>query len=108
LANYLSGDVIESSKLIIEDYHIYEELNGFVSDAKHSYSAEEGQHDDLVMCLVNFGWLINQKYFKELTDSDVYGQLKRDYDAALENEIPPFGFIVNGLDDEYESDGYKL
>jgi hypothetical protein len=100
--------LIESEKLIVEDYHIFVELNAFVSNTRGSYSAEEGQHDDLVMCLVNFGWLVNQKYFKELTDSDVYSQLKKDYDDAIEEDVPIFGFISTGLDETYDDDGVKL
>jgi Terminase large subunit, T4likevirus-type, N-terminal/Terminase RNaseH-like domain len=86
--------LIEGQKLITHDYHIFVELTQFVSNNKGSYSAEEGCHDDLAMCLVNFGWLINQKYFKELTDSDVYSQLKKDYDLAMNRE-EMFGFFVN-------------
>jgi hypothetical protein len=101
--------LIESEKLIVEDFNIYEELTQFVSNGRGSYAATEGGHDDLAMCLVNFGWLVNQKYFKELTDSDVYSQLKADYDAAMEEELAPFGFIVNGLSDNFDDDdGLRL
>ena len=100
--------LIESEKLLVEDYHIFVELNCFVSNARGLYGAEEGQHDDLVMCLVNFAWLVNQKYFKELTDSDVYSQLKKDYEAATEDDVLPFGFITSGTDDLVDDDGYRL
>jgi hypothetical protein len=100
--------LIENDKLLIEDYHIYVELTSFVSNARASFSAEEGQHDDLVMCLVSFGWLVNQKYFKELTDTDVYGQLKRDYESAMEDDLVPFGFISSGTDGYVDDDGMKL
>jgi hypothetical protein len=85
--------LLESRKLITHDYQIFEELTHFVSNNRGSYSAEEGANDDLAMCMVNFGWLVNQKYFKELTDSDVYSQLKKDYDKAIEEEI--LSFFVN-------------
>jgi hypothetical protein len=100
--------LIEGDKLLIFDHHIFTELTGFVSNSRGSYSAIEGQHDDLVMCLVNFGWLVNQKYFKELTDSDVYSQLKKDYDSAMEDDMTPFGFISSGTDEFYDDDGLKL
>ena len=86
--------LLESRKLITHDYQIFEELTHFVSNNRGSYAAEEGANDDLAMCMVNFGWLVNQKYFKELTDSDVYSQLKKDYDKALESE-EMFSFFVN-------------
>jgi hypothetical protein len=59
--------------------------------------------------LVNFGWLVNQKYFKELADTDVYSQLKKAYDDAMEEDIPPFGFISTGLNDyNNDDDGGRL
>lgn len=99
--------LLENEKLIVTDYHIFLELNSFISNSKASYSAEDGKHDDLVMCLVNFSWLVTQKYFKDLTDSDVYTQLKKDMDSALEENISFFG-IISGTDDDYPDDGFKL
>lgn len=96
--------LIESDKLLVYDYQIINELTSFIS-VRNSYAAEEGKHDDLAMCLVNFGWLVNQKYFKELTDTDVYSQLKRDYDAALEDDLVPFGFISTPFDEVDKSWG---
>jgi len=86
--------LIETGKLLIRDYHIILELHSFVANTRGSYSAEEGKHDDLAMCLVNFGWLVNQKYFKELTDVDVYSQLKKEYEAAVDDDVVPFGIIL--------------
>ena len=90
--------LIESDKLLIFDYQIITELTQFVSNSRGSYSAEEGKHDDLAMCLVNFGWLATQRYFRELTDTDVYSQLKKDYEEAMEDDLVPFGFISSALD----------
>jgi hypothetical protein len=101
--------LIEGRKLITHDYQIYVELTQFVSNNRGSYAAEEGANDDLAMCLVNFGWLVNQKYFKELTDSDVYSQLKKDYDKAI-NDEEMFAFFVssgNGVVGDWD-DGPKL
>jgi len=102
--------LVESQKLIFKDYHIILELHSFVANTRGSYSAEEGKHDDLAMCLVNFGWLVNQKYFKELTDVDVYSQLKSDYNETVD-EMAPAGFaMTNGLNDHlvFNDDGLKL
>ena len=90
--------LIESDKLLVHDYQIINELTSFIS-VRNSYAAEEGKHDDLAMCLVNFGWLVNQKYFKELTDTDVYNQLKKDYERALEEDVSFFGIISSAFDD---------
>ena len=90
--------LIEGNKLIINDFDIISELSTFISKGK-SFEAEAGSTDDLVMCLVIFSWLANQRYFKELTDVDVRGQMFADQKNALEADMAPFGFIDNGLDD---------
>jgi hypothetical protein len=90
--------LIEGDKLIINDFDIISELSTFISKGK-SFEAESGATDDLVMCLVIFSWLANQRYFKELTDVDVRGQMFADQKNALEADMAPFGFIDNGLDD---------
>jgi len=90
--------LIEGDKLIINDFDIISELSTFISKGK-SFEAEAGSTDDLVMCLVIFSWLANQRYFKELTDVDVRGQMFADQKNALEADMAPFGFIDNGLDE---------
>ena len=90
--------LIEGDKLIINDFDIIAELSTFISKGK-SFQAEPGATDDLVMCLVIFAWLANQRYFKELTDVDVRGQMFADQKNAIESDMAPFGFIDNGIDD---------
>ena len=90
--------LIESDKLVINDFDIIAELSTFISKGK-SFEAETGAHDDLVMCLVIFSWVANQRYFKELTNVDVRGQMFTDQKNAIEADMAPFGFIDNGLDD---------
>ena len=90
--------LIEGDKLIINDFDIIAELSTFISKGK-SFEAETGAHDDLVMCLVIFSWVANQRYFKELTNVDVRGQMFTDQKNAIEADMAPFGFIDNGLDD---------
>jgi len=93
-------DMVEQDKLIFEDYDYIAELCNFVQ-IKESYQAEEGFHDDVVMCTVLFSWLVRQDYFKELTDSDLRKKLYEDNQRMIEEEMLPFGF----LDDGHEDDG---
>ena len=52
------------------------------------------------MCLVIFAWLINQEYFKELTDNDIRKKLEREKDfETFENHLPA-GFRIGGNDSE--------
>jgi hypothetical protein len=74
-----------------------EELSNFILK-KGSYEADEGYHDDLVMCLVLFGWLTRQEYFKDLTNTDIRQKLLADKEAYMEEEMLPFGFYNDGSD----------
>ncbi len=91
--------LIEEDKLTFKDYEILSELTTFIQ--KHnSFEAEEGCNDDLAMCLVIYAWLVAQDYFKELTDQDVRKRLYEEQKNQIEQDMSPFGFIMDGLDDE--------
>jgi hypothetical protein len=89
--------LIEQKQLIVTDEHTIHELSVF-SKKGQSYEAEPGEHDDLVMTLVLFGWLTDQKYFKELTDINTVREIRDQREEDLENEMIPFGFIVPSAD----------
>ena len=91
--------MIEEDKLIFNDYEIISELTTFIS--KHgSFEAEEGCNDDLAMCLVIYAWLVQMDYFKELTDQDVRKRLYEDQRDQIEQDMAPFGFMDDGLNDQ--------
>jgi len=91
--------MIEDSKLLTCDYEIISELTTFAQ--KHnSFEAEEGCNDDLAMCLVIFAWLVAQDYFKEMTDNDIRKRIYEEQKNQIEQDMAPFGFIADGLDDE--------
>ena len=95
--------MIESDKLLIHDVDIITELSTFVQK-RNSYEAEEGYHDDLVMCLIIFGWVSNQEYFKELTNSDIRKKLEKEREQEImESTLPP-GFVINGEEEETFTD----
>ena len=89
--------MIEEDKLIFCDYDIISELTTFISKS-NSFEAEEGCNDDLAMCLVIYAWLVAQDYFKELTDQDVRKRLYEEQKNQIEQDMAPFGFIDDGLD----------
>ncbi len=91
--------LIEEDKLIFKDYDVIAELTTFIQ--KHnSFEAEDGCNDDLAMCLVIYAWLVQQDYFKELTDHDVRKRLYEEQKNQLEQDMSPFGFIVDGVNEE--------
>ena len=91
--------LIEEDKLQILDYDIISELTTFVQK-RQSFEAEEGCNDDLAMCLVIFAWLVAQEYFKEMTDNDVRKRIYEEQKNQIEQDMAPFGFMSNGLNDE--------
>ena len=100
--------LIESDKILINDFNIIEEMSTF-SKRGTSWQAEDGCNDDLMMCLVSFGWLSNQEYFKELTDSNIRNQLYVEQQNLIEQDMAPFGFVDDGIErpgEETEVDMY--
>ena len=91
--------IIEDDKLTFKDFEIFQELTTFVQK-KQAWEADEGYHDDLVMCMVIFAWLCMQDFFKELTDHDVRRRIYEEQRNQIEQDMAPFGFIDDGLGDD--------
>ena len=90
--------LVEDDKLLINDYDMISELTTFIQKSR-SFEAEEGCNDDLAMCLVIFSWLVAQDYFKEMTNNDVRKRIYEEQKNQIEQDMAPFGFILDGLDD---------
>ena len=90
--------LIETDKLVINDYDLITEFSTFVKHGQ-SFQAEEGHTDDLAMCCVLFAWMTNQTYFKELTNVDIRERMFLEQQDQLEQDMAPFGFMDNGVDD---------
>jgi len=91
--------LLEADKILISDFHTIQELSTFVRRGS-SWQAEEGSNDDLVMCCVIFAWITNQRYFKEMTDQDVRARMYEEQQNAIEQDMAPFGFLNDGLEDD--------
>ena len=78
--------LLEEQKMLVFDEHIIHEISTF-TEKGNTYQADEGYHDDLVMCLVLFGWLSSQQFFKDMTDINtregLYKQQMGDIDTNL-------------------------
>ena len=95
-------DMIERDNLIIEDFDTISELTTFIGKST-SWEADDGTHDDLVMCCVLFCWLVQQRYFRELTDQDIREKMFSEQMKMIEEDMVPFGFIEDGHDPEENS-----
>jgi hypothetical protein len=94
-------DLLEEKKLDIVDEDTILEISTFISKGQ-SYEASDGNHDDLMMNLVLFGYFIGTVYFGELTDVNIKQMLFEQRMEEIERETVPFGFYDNGLEEQKE------
>ena len=97
-------DLIEQDQLIVPDFNTIKELTTFALQ-NNTYQAEEGAHDDIAMTLVIFGWLVQQRYFKEMTNMDIRKKMWEEQMDTLEQDMLPFGIIDDGMESETFVDG---
>ena len=97
-------ELLEDDKLTFKDFDILRELTTFIQ-RKQSWEADDGYHDDLVMCMVLFSWLVMQDYFKEMTDQDVRRRIYEEQRNQIEQDMAPFGFVDDGLGEDTFIDG---
>ena len=91
--------LVEDNKIVIEDFDTINELSTFIVKGS-SFEADDGCNDDMVACLFIFGWCTDQTYFKELTNNDIREQMYKENQDQLEQDMAPFGFVINGLEDD--------
>jgi hypothetical protein len=95
-------DIIEEGKLILHDKYTINELNTFEKSG-YGYAASDGNHDDLAMTLVLFGFFANSTDFEELADIKLRELLYEQRMRDIEEDLPPFGHIPsNGVRAEVE------
>jgi len=90
-------DVLENHKLSIVDENTILEISTFEARGQ-SYEASNGNHDDLMMNLVMFGFFISTQYFNDMTNIDLKKMLFDQKMRDIDNDIVPFGFIDDGTD----------
>ena len=89
--------LVESDKILLNDFNIVNELSTYIVDGT-SYNAEDGHHDDLVMCLVLFSWMVSQNYFRDVSNTDI----RRKIEEEGEEDFTPFGIIDDGREDNLD------
>jgi hypothetical protein len=91
--------MVEADKILFNDFQLINELTTFV-EKRDSFSAEDGCHDDLVMCMVIYAWAVAQDYFKEMTDQSVREEMYEEDKLGMDEDMAPFGFIDDGSTEE--------
>ena len=89
-------DLIENQKIDICDEDTILEISTFVARGQ-SYEAAEGNHDDLVMNFILFGFFVGTTYFGELTDISIKKLMFEQRMLEIENDVLPFGIHDDGL-----------
>lgn len=88
-------DILEERKLDIVDEQTIMEISTFEAKGQ-SYEASDGNHDDLMMNLVMFGYFVSTQFFADMTDINLKQMMFEQKMQEIENDVVPFGFIDDG------------
>ncbi len=88
-------DIVETGKLDIVDEQTILEMSTFEARGQ-SYEASDGNHDDLMMNLVMFGYFSTGGYFLDMTNINMKKLMFSDRMKEIDEDIVPFGFIDDG------------
>ena len=90
-------DILETNKINIVDEQTILEISTFEAKGQ-SFEATDGNHDDLMMNLVMFGYFVSTQFFADLTDINLKEMLFKQKMEDIENDMVPFGIIDDGSD----------
>ena len=90
-------DLVEQSQITIVDQETIIEMSTFVAKGS-SYEASDGNHDDLMMNLVMFGYFSTGSYFLDMTNINMKQMMFAERMREIDENIVPFGFIDDGTD----------
>ncbi len=99
--------LMEENKLLVFDAETISEFSTFI-EKQGTWMADEGYFDDLVMSLVLFAWVTSNTYFRDLTDIDIRRKLYDNQMKQIEEELTPFGLIMDGTEEETFIEGGDL
>jgi hypothetical protein len=88
-------ELLEQNKIEIVDEHTIMEITTFEARG-NSFEASNGNHDDLVMNFIMFGYFAGTNFFNELTDMNLKDILYSKRLKEIEDGVVPFGFIDDG------------
>ena len=105
-------DLLENKKLDVVDEETILEISTFEARGQ-SFEAADGNHDDLMMNLVLFGYFVSGNYFQDMTDINLKQMLFEQRMKEIEEDIVPFGFHDDGQDyirsiEETSDDGWAV
>lgn len=99
-------DLLENKRLNIVDEQTIIEISTFVAKGQ-SFEASDGNHDDLVMNLVMFGYFAMSNHFSDMTDINLKEYMFKQKIREIEEDVVPFGFVDDGSDFVREQEQQK-
>lgn len=96
--------LMETGKLLVEDLDTATELGTFILK-NDKYQADKGCHDDCVMPLVLFSWLVKTEWFVDTYERNIASDMFKSASQQAIEELCPFGGIV-GIPNQVENIGY--
>src|SRR6185437_33873 len=89
--------ILENDQIILNSEELVNELISFIKAGK-SFEAQEGRHDDLVMCLVLFCWATTQIAFLDITEpaDSAWKKIQEQKREKHEEDQLLFGIIDEG------------
>ena len=108
-------DLLEENKLEIVDEDTILEISTFVAKGQ-SYEASDGNHDDLMMNLVMFGYFVSTQMFSDMTDINLKQMMFENQMRQIEEDVVPFGFIDDASEiieqmenrEQYKSEDWQI
>ena len=88
-------DLLENRKIAIHDEKTIMEISTFEAKG-NSFEASDGNHDDLMMNLVMFGYFVTTQYFGDMTNIDLKKLIFDKKMKEIEDDVVPFGAIDDG------------
>ena len=88
-------DLLENRKIVIHDEKTIMEISTFEARG-NSFEASDGNHDDLMMNLVMFGYFVTTQYFGDMTNIDLKKLIFDKKMKEIEDDVVPFGAIDDG------------
>jgi len=88
-------DILENNKITVHDENTILEISTFEAKGQ-SYEASDGNHDDLMMNLVMFGYFVSTQFFADMTDINLKQMMFEQKMKEIEDDLVPFGFVDDG------------
>ena len=97
-------ELVEGDQLLLNSYDVIQELNSFEQKGASYAAADTAINDDLTTCLWLFAWITKSPIFSDITNINIRAILAQKAEAYISENMTPFGFMDDGMDDHIVMD----